>query len=474
MRALCKVLIAATVLVVGSAASWSVPLPDEWPMLGGDALHNGVAPGGPGGFADLRFAQPLFDLQGRNVTLMGYSSPVVADGMVYVAVGTKQDFSYVDCEVLALDEATGVIQWHAPVGDALYDSWSSPAVDRATSTVVFGNGYGPTGKGAVYGLDTATGTPKWQAEVDQAVLNASAIVGNKVAYITDADFLGNGKLYAINLDPAHPTYAAGDVMWSQPIGMSSGNTPALKDGKVYVASVTARPGGSAPPTHYGGGIYVFDAQDGTLLKEIYPTTDYGFWGGLNFSDDHLYGCTYNFMGDGELWKIDPVTGIAPWNAPVGSTDTIPVVVNGRVFVSSGIGAYGIPQRLQCFDDATGALLWETDPFDDYGFWTFQIAAEDGKVYIVRADPFTEAPMELLLIDAALDPAHPDFIIDRYPAVGTSPALANDSLYTGGYNVDGLFSLFAFGARETDVIPEPATLALVAAGALALARRRRGH
>ncbi|MFP4057116.1 MAG: PQQ-binding-like beta-propeller repeat protein [Candidatus Brocadiia bacterium] len=467
-----KLIAASCTLVLAGSAALAGPLPDRWPMLGGDAEHSGLASTGPGGFEPLRFATPLTDLRGRNVALMGNSSVVVAEGRIYAAVGSPGDFgSYVDCEVLAFDERTGAIQWHAPVGDAQYDSWSSPAIDTDTSTVVFGNGSDAQGRGVVYGLDAATGTVRWQATLDRPVLNASAVVGEKVAYITDHDFFARGaKLYAINLDPAHPTHDAGEVLWSQPIGNSAGNTPALHEGKVYVASGAARPGGAAPPGHFAGGLYGFDVQDGTLLDEVYPDTDYGFWGGVAFSDGCLYASTYNFAGDGELWKIDLDSGDAVWSAPAASTDSMVVVDGDRVLLDGGIALFGQPQRLQCFDDETGGLLWETDPDEHIGFWNYQLAAEDGKVAVVRVDPATGQSIELLLVDASVDPADPAFLLDAYPLVGTSPALANSGLYTGGVDADGVYRLFAFG--DFQVIPEPATVALLAAGCLALRRRRR--
>src|SRR5437667_342863 len=50
------------------------------------------------------------------------------------------------------------------------------------------------------------------------------------------------RLYLIHLDPAYPPPAPRDILWSVPIGGSSGNSPAAAASLVFIATVTDESG----------------------------------------------------------------------------------------------------------------------------------------------------------------------------------------------------------------------------------------
>ena len=480
------VAIVATLALAGRVGA--VPLAGEWTALAGGPLHNGIADGGPDSFGAELFVTPFSG--SRN--LVAHSSVVVADN---TAVTFESSWYEVEPSVwveggvvMAYDATTGAPVWAAPadVGNVIYGSTSSPAIDTASRTVVIGNGDADFGPGSVYGLDLDTGAVQWHAGLDAPVVNASPAIGNGAVYITDFESgAGAGQLYAINTDPAHPTHAVGDVMWQRTIGGTSGNTPLYRDGVVYVTTAS-EPGISSFASN-GGMVYAFDEAGNevwTSLPDRDPGDDVarpnaGFLGGLNFSDGHLYACSYDYYGDAGLWQIDPLTGSAAFLAACAASDTTPVVTDDAIYVTGGAvyGFWGGPeQRLQCFD-LDGTLLWETDPADFIGWYIDQLAYADGNLYVAKVfvdDNFIEN-RELLILDPTLGPGDAGFVLDQYAGVGTSPALASGVLYTSGLTEAGGYGLFAFGARQEpgpDVIPEPATMALLGLGALALWRRKR--
>jgi serine/threonine-protein kinase len=131
-----------------------------------------------------------------------YSSPVVANGVVYVGS--------LDSNVYALNAATGAKLWSYATGD---DVWSSPAV--ATGVVYVGSS-----DNNVYALNAATGAKLWSYTTGSPV-SSSPAVANGVVYVPGY------YVYALNaattaLLPSPPLPDAGIIIVTLPTGWNPG------------------------------------------------------------------------------------------------------------------------------------------------------------------------------------------------------------------------------------------------------------
>jgi outer membrane protein assembly factor BamB len=135
-----------------------------------------------------------------------YSSPAVANGVVYV--GSE------DGNVYALEATTGTELWSYPTNGAVY---SSPAV--ATGVVYVGSE-----DGNVYALDAATGTKLWSYQT-LPVIQSSPAVANGVVYVGSYDY----SVHALDA-------ATGNYRWRFDTAFVVFSSPAVANGVVYVGS----------------------------------------------------------------------------------------------------------------------------------------------------------------------------------------------------------------------------------------------
>ena len=157
-----------------------------------------------------------------------YSSPAVANGVVYVGVYLG---SYYDSNVFALKASTGAKVWsyntEAPV-------LSSPAV--ANDVVYFGSE-----DGNLYALKAKTGAKLWSYTTPGGVVDSSPTVANGVVYVGSFD----DNVYALNAK-------TGTKLWSYLTGGGVASSPAVANGVVYVGS-------------RDGNVYALNATTGAKL-----------------------------------------------------------------------------------------------------------------------------------------------------------------------------------------------------------------
>jgi len=136
---------------------------------------------------------------------IGFSSPAVADGRVYVASGYN---------VLALNATTGTPIWSYTIGA---DIISSPAV--AYGTVFIGSR-----NGNMYALNATTGAFIWNYATGGPADSSPAVADSKV-------FFGSGdkNVYALNA-------TTGASIWSYTTSSEVFSSPAIADGRVYIGS----------------------------------------------------------------------------------------------------------------------------------------------------------------------------------------------------------------------------------------------
>jgi outer membrane protein assembly factor BamB len=414
-------------LAAALAATAPAAAPESFPCLAHDAQHTGTADGaGPAALGTPRFVAVV-----PGMRMVGPATPVVADSKVFVYAECYDEAaqSYTDACVLAFDELDGTLLWSRAIEHRQFDSWSSPTAffgdvgGETVETVLVGSGWRLTS------LDAHDGAVLWSAALDHHAINASPIVADGRVFSSDSTrFLPGGKLYAYDVRD-------GALSWSREIGQTNGNTPAYAGGAVYVGTAD-------------GAVCSLDATDGSenWRKTFSLAAGEGFFGGLSVQNGAVYAATYCFYGGEDnttLFKLNAASGAVIWTTAAERTDSIPVAAGGKVFLSGGVEGFGSKPKLQCFDDASGALLWS---YDGAGGWTEQACHADGLLYVglIPSGGYAFGPAgDLQVLDVGKQPGDPGFVLDVYGDAGSSPSVANGNVYTIGTLGDAT-ALYAFG------------------------------
>lgn len=227
---------------------------------------------------------------------MDMSSPVVADGFIYVGSG------YPNKDFWSVNAATGIVRWRTRSGLA------DPQFDRPGqfiySSQAFADGavYGAANDGGFYALDARTGALKWRYETSGGVyFHSPTIAGD---YLVGAPGEYDTAVYAINR-------ATGKLGWKYNSGLERSyvSSPAYDGEAIYL--------GIGEPTQQ---IVALDAKTGA-----------------------------------EKWKY--VTGYATQNSFTSSPAvTNNVVVVGTAQPKRSDPDSG---RLVVLDKAKGTMLWES-------------------------------------------------------------------------------------------------------------------
>lgn len=258
-----------------------------------------------------------------------WSSPAVANGMVYVGISSDCDNPLVPAGLVAIDQATGqqVAEWHSlPAGQVGASIWSSPAVlPDGTVIATTGNGY------------VNSGTPLYDESVVR--LNGQTLQLATYWQVPLADRVSDGDFGA---SPTEFTANVGGV-----------TTPMVgacdKNGVYYAfeqANLGAGPVWQARITEpYPGGSEECAAAavwNGTALIEGggAPTT--------------IAGTTYA----GSLVSLDPATGSVNWQTGLAGTIVGSPTEDGAGVIAAATysRANGHPLGVYLVDAATGAVL----------------------------------------------------------------------------------------------------------------------
>lgn len=357
----------ATPAAAPLAGSVGPAIEGEVAMYRGGPLHNGQLPGPPPA-SNPRLAW-RFDTGGEV-----YSSPAIADGIIYVA--SKSGFLH------AIDAGSGTEIWRVTVSN--YVTRSSPAVvdgtvyigggfaflaidaktgqerwrvpvqysGQATPTVAGGIVVVSSQEGYVFGIDAKSGEVKWRSPTDGVTFGTPAIAGTQVVFGTDAGIfysleLSTGKLHwrtplagAIFASPAImgssvliPTQAStllaidlktGDELWRAAQG--GAETPAVTSDLVVLAASD-------------GGVYGLDFASG-VQRWLYPS------GKRSVSAPVISGDAIIAGSGNTLLALDPATGKPKWYYLANDIiETSPVVLDGYVFFGSRDGfLYAVTDR----------------------------------------------------------------------------------------------------------------------------------
>lgn len=415
----------------------------DWPQFAHDARRTSQSSPGPAGL-NARIWGAGEHPAGTAIVFEGPSSPVVYDGRVYANARHIVNNTHVNNKVMAFDATTGAVVFETLIDKSVGESWSTPAMDPIHGTVLLGSG------SKLFAIDAVAGGVVWSTPLARPVVNASpAIYEDAVrgrVLITDyTGFGAGGSLYCINtsafeatLNPHHP----GDIVWTEPLGTTIGNTPAIVDDVVYVSAAI----GNYPA--YLDYIFAFNILGEPIdrLRWSWHTdalaTDV-FYSGVAYSNGLLYAATYTFSGSGDtarMFKVNAATGAGVWTVPCNRTASTPVVDGSRIYLSTGIGGFGSVPRVQAFDDLGTSAIKVWDTYADtggaliVGGWTHQPALADGILYVGKIPtnvnsfgPYTD----LFMLNLSLTPAHPDFVRAHRSGVGSSPAIANGRVFSIG-------------------------------------------
>lgn len=403
-------------------------------MFRGNAARTGVYPsGGPTSMPEVLWKFKTGESEG--------SSPVVSDGVVYVAGS--------DWNLHALDAHTGQERWKFP---AYYGVTSSPAV--ADGLVYFG-----TADGYLYALDAASGQEKWKFQVNRPIelnpvssdsytIESSPAVAGGVVYFGT----GDGYLYALDA-------TSGELEWKfqagdgeDPPGIIS--SPAVSNGVVYFGT-------------WSGHLHALDAQTGQERWRYKVDEVYGsIWSSPAVVDEVVYFGSAGGDDGGNFYALDAQTGRQKWKHETDGRSAIrssPAVSGPAVyFLYDDIDAKDWSGGTDAIcavalDINTGTELWRTRVANERGWGIgigpslsisggvayFGAASEGGRIHALDTETGGELWTWAFSPDTGL--------------VTSSPAISNGVLYFSGS--DGY--LYALGSGQTtvgttDVTSRPST------------------
>jgi len=231
------------------------------------------------------------------------SSPVVADGLVYVGSA--------DGRIYAINAAKGKEKWH----------FQTNSVVRATPAVAGGRVFCGSYDGKVYALEAATGKPVWTVDTKTKGVPWNFVQGS-CAVADGLVIVGSRSTFLYGIDAT-----SGQIKWQHSHeGSWVPSSPAVRDGVAYVGQSD---GNKITAVDFKGKrLWAFDAPNETFASPALAG-DILYVGGND---------NYNMRGKGSLAALDIKTGKALWTLEFsGSVWASPVVAGDTVYVACADG-----------------------------------------------------------------------------------------------------------------------------------------
>lgn len=295
----------------------------------------GLQPTGAVVCLDRTSLKPRWTFDDGGAMLHMFSSPVIADGKLYVGEGMHANF---DCHLYCLDAATG------------RKLWTSRANSHIESTPVVIDGRVVIGAGdeGVVCFDSRTGDRVWRL-ASPAHVDTSPVIADGVVYA------GSGVSRRVPAEPAvfALDFATGNQRWRARMQLPVWATPALANDLLFVGLGNGRLlEGPRPPEAPDGAMIALEARTGEE-RWRYLECDAVF--GTPTVDSVR---VYFGSRDGRCHALDRATGKRAWVTPCGSPVVAGPVWCGGVLVVT----------------ASGGQVWGLDPADGSAVWRFETAA----------------------------------------------------------------------------------------------------
>lgn len=350
----------------------------NWPQLHGDAAKTGAAPSGPttpnvtwryDEGDETWYGRPVVDESvyvATSESLLSlttdgekrwasddglvYSTPAVADGIVYVGAGATEggDDGGTESALVAFEAETGTELWRT---SRVGESMGVPTVADGTVYVVSPATMRRNGR--LYAVDAASGKVQWC--FDLGTTGSSGHTTAPVAVTEGVVYVAAGGLYALDAETGEQRWVTNTDTTLKGVGK---NAPTVVGDTVYVGT-----GG------YGGRFYAVSTADGSVQWTYQVTDKSGFDGVGQFTSAAVHKGSVFVVYQG----IDNTpSGVYAFDAAEGSKRWF--TENDR-FVSPVAAGTLVYVGTMAFDAADGAVLWRVDAENPTS-----VALDDGVLY----------------------------------------------------------------------------------------------
>jgi outer membrane protein assembly factor BamB/tRNA A-37 threonylcarbamoyl transferase component Bud32 len=339
----------------------------NWPMLNGNVTRNGFSPESVVPPLTLRWSIAAAE--------WSIASPVVANGILYVAAGGSPAGTGDRGQLVALEAAKGQERWRQRFGreltltpvvmggervlvpvdrelvclqaDTGVPLWTYPAtVPLTASPLVWGQtAFFADETGQVYAMNAVTGSLQWTAQVEGGVYTAPALWNNRL-------FVGTARnrLFCLSV-------VDGTEYWQYVAGAEVTSGPALHGNLVLFGAADHR-------------VYCLLQSSGRLLWEFETQ-------GEVHSTPALVGEAAIFGSrDGSLYCVELRTGNLRWEYRTADwVETSPAISENFIYVGAHDG------YLRVLEAASGLSLWEYEVGEEI---RCSPAVSGGQVFLVTS------------------------------------------------------------------------------------------
>lgn len=386
---------------------------EDWPLFMHDAANTGFSP--CDGVPQSSPTVTVFD----EYEVPGAINPVIAGGYIILYTGYSgfDEGSISEINLTCLYEDNLTVKWdYALPRTIAYGSWASAATDGVYA-------YGVSDDEVVC-VEIASGSEVWTYyTVGSVICNGGPTIGGDYLFCSD----WSGHYYCLDRYTGNEEWVFDDTDSTYDMEYTQG-TPAYDsaDGAIYVTSY-GYSGGST------GQLFKVDSSG----NEVWSAQVSGscFCGSPSIDDDFVYVTSYNFGGEGGLFKFNKTNGNLEDSVAIERTDATPAIdeENGLIYVSGGCYGYADPET-RCYNISDFSdLKWENTIV---GGWTCSVTLADGLAFVGRETGYPTYCYDRIYVFDAITGAPKWYNAGG----GSTAAIANDKVYSVGN--DGAMYVFS--------------------------------